>query len=89
MSLTPLGSVMAASGIRGSDLIGAGNDPPFRHTSDALIAVPTLAALAIVAARPVQWGGSFVEQRLRHRYRAGALARSAVLIAAQRPRVRP
>ena len=83
MSLTILGAVIAASSIVGAVLIGSGDGAPFYRMFNAIIAVGTVAGLAIINTRRVILARGKPESVTRWWYGALVVGSSTALIAAQ------
>ena len=87
MSMTLMGSIMAALSIGGGVAIGASAGPPFYRLFNAIIVVVTLAAMAVIVSSAVIFGRPARAELAAARLGFGALvvASSAALVLAQWP----
>lgn len=82
MSMTLMGAVMAALGVLGGAALGVGNGLAYYRLFNAVIAVTSLAGLALILTRPVIWGRA-PDAGVRMGYALLVVASSGALIAAQ------
>ena len=85
MSLTMIGSIMAAGSIMGGALFGASEGPAFYRLFNAVILCVTTVGLWLVNSRKVLWGQNPrpVESRARAQFTMIAVASSLLLVASQ------